>query len=391
MTMKVSHNIILTILLLIFSITTNAQTVSELESKVNKLQSEIKTSQNLLKKTSKNKQATLNEIELLQAQIKKRDDLINTYEKQITIINKQINGYKKDIQNLQNDLKKSREEYADILLIRYKTRNSLNNLLFIFSSDDFNQAVRRMRYIKQIKELLEEKMTEIESSKREIKERIDKNESDKKRIENLKSIQKKERETLNTEKKQLNDKIAKLKKKESEIKKEIEKKQKEAKNMEAKIKKIIEEEMARNKKRTETDIQLSSKFESNKGKLPWPVEKGVITKQYGKSQHPTQPKVVIFNNGIDIATEEGATALCVFDGQVSTVFSTGTENVIMIRHGAYFTLYANIDKVYVKAGDKVKTGQKLGTIHSSATDNSTTIHFEIWNEKNNVNPEKWLR
>ncbi|MGN0033145.1 MAG: murein hydrolase activator EnvC family protein [Candidatus Limimorpha sp.] len=391
MTGKISHNFILLIISLLLSITINAQTISELESMVNKLQSEIKTSQNLLKKTGKNKQATLNEIELLQTQIKKRDDLIKTYEKQITIINNQIKAYKKDINTLQNELKKSREEYADILSIRYKTRNSLNNLLFIFSSDDFNQAVRRMRYIKQIKELLEDKMTEIEDTKKEIKQRIEKNEEDKKHIERLKNTQDKEKEALNAEKKQLNDKIVELKKREADIKKDIAKKQKEATALQDKIKKIIEEEVARNKKNSAADVQLSNKFEGNIGKLPWPVEKGVITKKYGKSQHPTQPKVVIFNNGIDITTDEGAAALCVFDGQVSTVFSTGTENVVMVRHGMYFTLYANIDKVFVKAGDKVKTGQKIGIIHTSATDNTTTLHFELWNEKNNVNPEKWLR
>ena len=390
MTKKITY---LCFLLMFFSINLicNAQSVNDLEQKVNKLQNEIKTSQNLLKKTSKNKETTIREVELLQAQIKKRDDLIKTYDKQLAILNKETKGYKNDINNLQNELEKNRKEYADLLVIHYRNRNNLNNLLFIFSSEDFNQAVRRMRYLQQFNDLLKRKMAEIDDTKTEIKQRIDKNEEDKKRIENLNNTQKKERDELNKDKKTLNDKLAKLKKEEKNIKNDIAKKEKETKDLQAKIKKIIEEELAKRKADATIDTKLSANFESNKGKLPWPVASGVVTKKYGKTAHPTQSKVVVMNNGIDISTEQGANALCVFDGQVSTVFNTGTTNVVMVRHGTYFTLYANLDKVFVKAGDKVKTGQKLGLIHTGASDNVTTLHFEVWNDKNNTNPEAWLK
>lgn len=390
MTKKITY---LCLLLMFFSINVicNAQSVNDLEQKVNKLQNEIKTSQNLLKKTSKNKETTIREVELLQAQIKKRDDLIKTYDKQLAILNKETKGYKNDINNLQNELEKNRKEYADLLVIHYRNRNNLNNLLFIFSSEDFNQAVRRMRYLQQFNDLLKRKMAEIDDTKTEIKQRIDKNEEDKKRIENLNNTQKKERDELNKDKKTLNDKLAKLKKEEKNIKNDIAKKEKETKDLQAKIKKIIEEELAKRKADATIDTKLSANFESNKGKLPWPVASGVVTKKYGKTAHPTQSKVVVRNNGIDISTEQGSNALCVFDGQVSTVFNTGTTNVVMVRHGTYFTLYANLDKVFVKAGDKVKTGQKLGLIHTGASDNVTTLHFEVWNDKNNTNPEAWLK
>ena len=248
-----------------------------------------------------------------------------------------------------------------------------------------------MRYIQQFQNLLKHKMAEIDDTKADIKKRIEKNDEDKKRIEALKGVQNKEREALDKDKKTLNEKVAKLKKQEKSIKKEIEQKQKETKELQSKIKKIIEEEVAKRKADATVDTKLSATFESNKGKLPWPVEKGVVTKKYGNNPHPTQSKVVVFNNGIDISTETGANALCVFDGQVSTVFNTGTTNVVMVRHGLYFTLYANLDKVYVKNGDKVKTGQRLGLIHTGASDNVTMLHFEVWNDKNNTNPESWLK
>ena len=387
---RISYPILIFLMVFIVKFDCNAQNVNDLEKKVNKLQSEIKTSQNLLKKTSKNKETTIREVELLQAQIKKRDDLINTYEKQIALLNKETKGYRNDINNLQNELEKNRKEYADLLVIHYRNRNNLNNLLFIFSSDDFNQAVRRMRYLQQFNDLLKHKMTEIDKTKVDIKTRIDKNEEDKKRIENLNNTQKKERDELNKDKKTLNDKVTKLKKEEKNIKKDIEKKQKETKDLQAKIKKIIEEEMKKHKADATVNTKLSTNFENNKGKLPWPVT-GVVTKKYGNNPHPTQPKVTVFNNGIDISADSGSNALCVFDGQVTTVFNTGTTNVVMVRHGTYFTLYANLDKVYVKSGDKVKTGQKLGQIHTGASDNVTTLHFEVWKDKNNTNPEIWLK
>lgn len=388
---KITYLICLFLMFFSINMICNAQNVNDLEQQVNKLQKEIKTSQNLLKKTSKNKETTIKEVEILQAQIKKRDDLIKTYDKQIAALNKETKGYKNDINNLQKELEKNRMEYADLLVIHYRNRNNLNNLLFIFSSEDFNQAVRRLRYIQQFNDLLKHKMEEIDATKVEIKQRIDKNEEDKKHIESLNNTQKKERNELNKDKKSLNDKVAKLKKDEKKIKNEIAQKEKETKDLQSKIKKIIEEELAKRKADATIDTKLSANFESNKGKLPWPVASGVVTKKYGKNSHPTQSKVTVMNNGIDISTEQGSNALCVFDGQVSTVFNTGTTNVVMVRHGTYFTLYANLDKVFVKSGDKVKTGQKLGLIHTGASDNVTTLHFELWNDKNNTNPETWLK
>lgn len=391
MRLKNTYPILPLLMMFLFSTVGLAQSASDLEKRVNKLQEDIKTSQNLLKQTSKNKETTLQEVELLQAQIKQRDDLIATYNKQLDNLNKSTKAYKSDINNLQNELQKSRQEYAELLEIAYRNRNNINNLIFIFSSDDFNQAIRRMRYLQQFQDLLKHKMQEIDDTKADIKKRIDRNEADKKRIEALKNEQNKQREALNKDKKALNDKVAKLKKQEKKIKKEISQKEKETKELQARIKKIIADEVTKRKADATVDTKLSATFESNKGKLPWPVAKGVVTKKYGNNPHPTQSKVVVFNNGIDISTEQGADALCVFDGQVSTVFNTGLTNVVMVRHGLYFTLYANLDKVYVKNGDKVKTGQKLGLIHTGSSDNVTTLHFEVWNDKNNTNPEKWLK
>lgn len=376
-----------------------AQSKTDLQNKVRQLEKDIQTAEKLLAKTSKNKEGTIQEVTLLQAQITQRETLINNYEQQMALINKAIGKNKRDIGNLQKDLEEHRREYADLLVISYKNRNNLNNLLFIFSSENFNQAIRRMRYLKEFKDLLEEKMNEIETTKLQIKNKLSQNEIDKADKQKLINAQKKEKLALLNDKKILEQKVAKLKKKEKSIKNDILAKNKEAEQLQNKIRKIIEAEaskvrdreaVANSKNKTSVDFQLSSEFENNKGKLPWPCE-GVVTGKYGNSQHPTQSKVTINNHGIDITTTEGSMAYCVFDGEVSTVFNTGKSNVVMVRHGLYFTLYANLDKVFVKAGDKVKTGEKIGAIHTSATENTTELHFELWNDKNHTNPKNWLK
>ena len=154
-----------------------------------------------------------------------------------------------------------------------------------------------------------------------------------------------------------------------------------------------EREAAAKKNNTSSiDYNLSSSFAQNKGKLPYPVEQGIITGRYGVSQHPTQKDVKVKNDGVDISTTKGAKARSVFDGEVCFVTSQGNNNAILIRHGLYFTLYSNIEKVFVKVGDKVTTGQEIGRIHTNVSDGKTILHFEIWQEnRTTVNPAVWIR
>lgn len=384
---------LLLLLLMLFNIkpTCNAQSVNDLEKRVNKLQADIKISQNLLNQISQDKKITIQQIELLQVQINKRDVLIKTYKAQIDALNDSIKLYKNNKVTLENDLKKTREDFAKLLVITNNNRSKLNNLLYVFSSDDFDQAVKRADYLKRINNMLKEKINDIKDTKEQIIANINTTEADKKRIETLLTVQKKEKNELEKDKKKLNNDIAKFNKQEKNIIQDIAKKQKESDNLQKKIKDIIAKEMEARKANAAVDTKLSANFKNNKGKLPWPVASGIVSKKYGSSTHPTQSKVTVFNNGIDISTNKGAEALCVFNGQVTNVFNTGTTNVVLVRHGMYFTLYANLDNVYVKTGDNVSTGQKLGVIHTVSGDNTTTLHFELWYEKNHTNPEVWMK
>lgn len=400
----VKNNKILLSLLFFFLISVSGRSqssVQSLEKKIQSIQKDIKLAEKLLKETSKDKETTINQVTLLQAQINQRESLIKTYQNQVNAINKDIQNNKKEISALEAELALYRKEYSNLLVISYRNKGKANNLLFIFSSEDFNQAMRRMRYIQELNGLVKEKIEEIDSTQIKINIQLEKNERNKKEIEKILSEEKKEKATLLKERDNLNKDIASLKKKESQIQKDIKKKENETKELKKQIEKIIAEEIRKAKEREEAskknnvksvDYSLSSNFAQNKGKLPYPVEQGIITGKYGLSQHPTQKKVTVNNNGIDISTTKGAKARSVFDGEICFITSQGGNNVILIRHGLYFTLYSNLEKVFVKVGDKVVTGQEIGRIHTNVSDGKTILHFEIWQEnKTTVNPALWIK
>lgn len=389
------------LLLFIITISSNCQTVESLEKKIASIQKDIKLAEKLLKETSKNKEATINQVTLLQTQINQRESLIKTYQSQVNALNKAIQKNKNGIASAKKDLALFQKEYANLLVIAYRNKGKTNNLMFVFSSEDFNQAMRRMRYIQELNDLVKEKIEEIKNTQEKINKQLNKNESNKKEIEKVLAKEKEEKASLVNDRDKLNKDLASLKKKETQIQKEIKTKEEETKKLKKQIEKIIAEEIRKAKEREEqakknntksVDYNLSNNFAQNKGKLPYPVEQGIITGKYGLSPHPTQPKVTVNNNGVDISTTKGAKARTVFEGEVCFVTSQGSNNAILIRHGLYFTLYSNIEKVFVKVGDKVTTGQEIGRIHTNVSDGKTILHFEIWQEnKTTVNPSLWIK
>ncbi len=389
------------LLLLMVSISANCQSVESLENKIKSIQKDIKLAEKLLKETSKNKETTINQVSLLQTQISQRENLIKTYQSQVNALNKDIQKNKNDIAIAKQNLALFQKEYANLLVIAYRNKGKTNNLLFIFSSEDFNQAIRRTRYIQELNNLVKKKIEEIKTTQNKISKQLNKNENNKKEVEKVLAKEKEEKASLVKDRDKLNKDLASLKKKETQIQKDIKTKENETKKLKKEIEKIISEEIKKAKAREEqakktntksVDYNLSNNFAQNKGKLPYPVEQGIITGRYGLSPHPTQKKVTVNNNGIDISTTKGSKARSVFDGEICFVTSQGNNNVILIRHGLYFTLYSNIEKVFVKAGDKVTTGQEIGRIHTNVSDGKTILHFEIWQEnKTTVNPALWIK
>lgn len=400
---------------------TKGKSKKQLQSEITSLQKEISTANQLLKKTTKDKEMTLNEVNILDKKIKQREKLITAYNDQIAVLDEEINAGQSNIKALNSDLSKLQKEYAKMIVFANKNRSHYDRLSFIFASKDFNQAFSRLRYIREFTDARKKKMEQIASTERQISSEVEASQQAREEQTALLKDEKAQQDALKKEKEQLNGQVAKLKKKEGSIQQDIKNKQQQAQKLQKAIDDIIadeirkaneeaerkrREEAAKNKSQGKTtaptpkekgmaltpaEKTLSANFVNNKGKLPWPVERGVISSSYGKHTSVVSDKVTVTNNGIDIATTENAQARAVFDGEVSSVTKlTGANTVVILRHGEYFTVYSNLENVTVKRGDKVKTKQNLGTVHTNKTEGKTELHFELLKEQNRQNPANWL-
>lgn len=434
--MKKLH-IILVLLLLalvnpVYCQKTKGKSKKQLQSEITSLQKEISTANQLLKKTKKDKEMTLNEVNLLDKKIKQREQLIKAYNEQIAVLDEEINAGQSNIKTLNADLGKLRKEYAKMLTFANKNRSHYDKLGFVFASQNFNQAFRRLRYIREFSDARKVKMDQIASTERRISGEVEASQQAREEQAALLKDEKEQQEALKKEKEELNSQVVKLKKKEGNLQQDIKNKQQQTQKLQKAIDDIIAEEIrkanaeaerkrkeeakkkaAANKDKgktatttapatpapskekgmalTPSEQTLSSNFVNNKGKLPWPVERGVVSSSYGKHASVVSSKVTVTNNGIDIATTEGAKARAVFDGEVASVAKlVGSNTVVIIRHGEYFTVYSNLENVTVKRGDKVKTKQNIGTVHTNKNENKTEIHFELLKEQSRQNPANWL-
>jgi septal ring factor EnvC (AmiA/AmiB activator) len=417
--------IILILLLLAFVSPTYAQKTKgkskqQLQSEITSLQKEISTANQLLKKTTKDKEMTLNEVSILDSKIKQREKLITSYNEQIAVLDEEIKSGQSNIKSLNSDLSKLQKEYAKMIVFANKNRSHYDRLGFIFASKDFNQAFRRLRYIREFSEARKAKMNQIAAIERQISSEVEAHQQARMQQDSLLKDEKSQQNALQKEKKELNGQVAKLKKKEGSIQQDIKNKQQQAKKLQKAIDDIIAEEIrkanaeAERKRKEEAkknaskgkttttapkekgmaltpaEKTLSTNFVNNKGKLPWPVAKGAKVGDFGSYPHPDVPSVMIENRGIDILVEPNTPVRAVFQGEVTGVLDVMGTKVLMIRHGEYLSVYQNLASVSVKKGDKVNTKQSVGTVARSSTNNTYELHFEVW--KNNVylNPNQWL-
>ena len=334
-----------------------------------------------------------------------------TYNEQIAVLDQEISKGQGNIKTLNADLKKLRQEYAQMVAFAYKNRSHYDKLEFVFAANDFNQAFSRLRYIRQFTEARKTKMNQIDTTEQRINDEVEASQKAREEQAALLTDEKTQQSELQKEKSLLNGQISALKKKESQLQQDIKQKQQQAQKLQKAIDDLIAEEIrlanerakkeaeAKGKKAesskgmalTPAEKTLSTTFSANKGKLPWPVERGEVSSSYGKHTSVVSDKVTVTNSGIDIATDENAQARAVFDGTVTSVTKlTGSNTVVIVRHGEYFTVYSNIEEAAVKRGDTVKTKQNLGRIHTNKAEDKTELHFELLKETERQNPESWL-
>ena len=394
------------LVLLIIVLPTNAQTKKELEQKKQKLQNEISLTNKLLNETRKNKELTIDELLKLKSKINSREDLIAAISSEMKLINKEINKSNEEIGNLENEIARLKAEYAKIIYYAFKHRSSYDKMMFVFASKNVNQAYKRLKYIQQYSEYRKAQAKEIVKNQTSLKLKIEtlKHTNQEKKV--LVTIEEKEKQNLAVEKAEQESIVQKLQGKEQELKSELQKKQEAAQKLDKAIQRIIEEEIRKAREAakkagatsttkgfplTPKALELSNSFAANKGKLPWPVNEGVITAQFGTHPHPILENIVINNNGIDISTSAGAKARAIFDGEISSVvIIPGEGKVVMIRHGEYLSVYSYMTDVFVKKGDKISTKQELGVLVNESGKSKTQVHIEIWKGMTKLNPEFWI-
>jgi murein hydrolase activator len=409
----------------------------KLQERKAKLEQEINNTNKLLNQTQKSKEANLNQLYLINKKINHREDLIQAIGEEVNGLDGQIRSLSDTIYRLSTTLSNLKSEYARIITSTYNNRNAYSRLMFIFSSKSFNQAYKRLKYLQQYTEyrkaqvlaiqntqqLLGKKKGEIEqqkSSKLTLKQRqeLEKNELALEKTQKDKTLQ-----NLTKQEKNL---LRKLKEKEAAVSKlqnaienliadEIRKANEEkAKKAAAAAKKNAEPAKKSSPEKTATatgnkpvvkpapvignsmssnaeEVALSNDFSGNKGRLPWPVENGVIAATFGEHPHPEFKNIVVKNNGIDIAVAPGSKARVVFDGVVTSVMSIANMHfIVIVRHGDFLTVYSNLKEVSVKKGDKIKARQPIGSIYTDPEENKTLLHFEIWHGTALQNPGAWI-
>ncbi|MFO8128799.1 MAG: peptidoglycan DD-metalloendopeptidase family protein [Bacteroidales bacterium] len=379
---------------------------SELEENKKKIEKEIQYTNNLLSQTRQSKESSINELVILKRQINKREELIGAIEDEIGFIDRQLIIINDSISALKKDLKKLKEEYASMIYYAYKNRNIYDRLMFIFSAEDINQAYRRIKYFQQYSAYRKNQARLIAKTSKELDIKILKMEGRRKEKESLIEEQKNEIASLELQRIDQNRIYSSLTRKEKKLKQALQEKEKAASRLQKAIEDIIAEEIrlaeekakreANMKKKedmslTPTELQLSENFEQNMGKLPWPSDQGVISGTYGQQAHPVLKRVKVNNNGINILTAKGSNARAVFDGVVTRVIAVpNNNNVVIIRHGNYLTVYSNLDEVFVRKDQQVHTLQEIGSIFTSETEGKTELHFELWKSKSIQNPTPWL-
>ncbi len=389
-----------------------SQNKKELQEKKAQIEKDIEYTNKLLEKTKKNKEKSFSYLNTLNKQTENRESLLQMLNIEISLIAKQITKTKISIsENLfkikteEEELKELEQDYAKMIYYAYKKKHAYNNWIFIFSSKSFNQAYKRLKYLKQYTEHQKKQAEKIVQTKQELlikiknlenqKNKLQKDNSNKKLIIIEKEEEIKKLEIQKQDKKRI---IKKLKKSESYFKIELQKQQHSAKELDQKIRKIIEEEIkkARSVKNkgyalTPEAKELSNNFLENKGRLPWPLDKGIIVQNFGKKFHPVFNNIKTYNNGIDIATNKEAQVRAVFDGKVSRIFLIkGNGKVILINHGEYFSVYSGLKEVSVQTDESVFAKQKIGVIMTNKDKQKTHLHFEIWKGYEKQNPSQWL-
>lgn len=411
-----------------------AQKKSEqLQAEQNKLEKKLSTTKSLLEKVKRGTQNSLSELKLIETQVRDREELVQNVDNQIRGAELTISSKAQEVKLLQKRVFSLKEQYRRLLIYAYKHRNKYGKMMYIFSSSNYFEAVKRNNYLRRVSDIQRKQFKLIKQSQTFIKTEINSIKTEKEKKEELLVLKIEEKNKMLSDKEKKQKALDKLKKDEVKLMADLKTAERQKNELKRRIKQAIEKEIAdaeakarKEQQRqeakananntnattaatssskpaekklviteTKESVALSKNFESNRGRLPWPVLKGSITEGYGKNPHPTIPNVYTNNNGIDIGAPRNAQVRAVFQGEVTSVLNIpGAGKVIIIKHGNYRTVYSNLQEVYVSVGSSVGTKQSIGSLLTESDGGLSTAHFEIHQVINGtvqrINPTLWL-
>lgn len=413
--------------------------LNEAQKNKKKLNEDIKNLDAVLGQTKTTKNLTILQLQTLNIKISKREELINTINYEIRLMNGQISKTQREIDMRSAELDTLKSRYKKMIRYAYRNKDNVSKLMFVFASDDFNQAYQRIKYMQEINAKRREhadaiiaKQASLSKEKQTLLAQIEEKKS-------LLTSEEQERSNLSKEKGEQEEQLGKLSARERQLKEELEQKKKDVAALDKKIKEMIQEialqaqrekeerdriEREKKKKKAEAianakknntnnsgnkgnkvepeepketskdpNEELSEDFASNKGRLPWPVMNGVITGGFGPHEHPKIKDFIINNSGVDITTAgKSASARSIFDGEVTLIapMPDGEGKIVIVRHGSYLSVYTNLSKVFVKKGDHLKLKQNIGEIAFDTENGVPTMNLQIWKGQTKLNPEDWL-
>jgi septal ring factor EnvC (AmiA/AmiB activator) len=374
----------------------------------------IREANRILEQTKQKKEVSLGQLNAIKEKITVQRGVIRNISSELHYTEAELRTTATTVGSLKTDLEKLKAEYAAMVYGAAKTANSYNKMMFLFASDSFNQFIRRLAYLRQYSEARKIQVQQINQVSNSLEMKLSDLNSKKQQKQSLLDVQLKESRNLHTLRNQHNTMVTQLSRQEESLQQEVERREQAVRKLDNLIADMVREEIARSAEAarrkaaasgagttatrssvnkvtlTPEGTLLSNSFGGNKGRFSWPVERGFISQRFGVRPHPVLKNITIQNNGIDIQTNTGESARAIFSGKVTTVATiAGYNNIVMVQHGEYFTVYAKLRSINVTEGQQISAREVIGNVYTNS-EGTTELHFEIWRNGSKMNPESWL-
>ncbi len=393
--MDICRNILIVIFLFSFTFS-YSQSIDAIKKKNEKTEREIAYLNKLLENARKDKSSTIQKVSIINQKIDKGKEMIQSLMNEVNYLDGQIKKNESVKSGLESDKQRMLEFYSKMVYETWKKRNESDKLIYIFSSSSFAQAYARYKYFEQVQDyskrqiqLIEQTNDSLTAINRELSKLIILKSETQSKITS-------QNNQLIREQNEANTYIADLKKKEKELLRKLNIEIKNRERFKKELEKLIAAQAKKSGSKNSTykltpeEKLISDDFAKNRGKLPWPVEQGFVSEKFGVNVHPVFKQVKLNNAGITITTSRNADVRAVFKGVVTEImFIPGDNNVVIVRHGNYLTVYSNLVEIFIKKGDTVNVKQKIGKLAVSSGNNST-LNFQVWRDKDNLDPQLWL-